>query len=434
MKKKLLLGFSVAVVGVAFWACGTGSVEALGDSDTNAQELFGYDPDALNTLVAAAKDSCAADSACVEAQQHAELIEIESSAAADSAAAGDSTVASSASVPASSAVAASSGAVAGSSAAVAGSSAAVAGSSTSTATSSAAIIVPTSSAAALGQPTCKASASEVDKGKSLTWTVGLIGATMTSWSWTFEGGGPSVETASGSKTATVTYNGPSGATKTTVVVGTSNGNKTAECYAQVNGAPITGCSCSVDASSSDLDVADGSASITWAVSGCAASGSTIESYTWDGGATGTSYTKKVTEKGEYSASVTVKSAEGSQKVVDCGSAKVKNSDDLQVTIEISGSSYPSAITVPNGGCIDVVGTWSNSGYSPTPHIQCERDPSGIIITYGGTEIGNSVGKNQGHCDSKSLGTISYTEESKTFFENICVELMSATSVNCKLVN
>lgn len=433
MKMKLLLGFSVVAMGAAFWACGTGSIEDLSAGDENARDLYGLDPDALDQLVAEAKKNCADDESCVAAQEKAEPIKIESSESEEepeSSAEGDSAGSdqkSSASTPKSSATPASSGATPASSASVAGSS-------TSTATSSAAIIVPTSSAAALGQPTCKASASEVDKGKSLTWTVGLIGATMTSWSWTFEGGGPSVGTASGSKTATVTYNGPSGATKTTVVVGTSNGNKTAECYAQVNGAPITGCSCSVDASSSDLDVADGSASITWAVSGCAASGSTIESYTWDGGATGTSYTKKVTEKGEYSASVTVKSAEGSQKVVDCGSAKVKNSSDLKVTIEISGSSYPSAITVPNGGCIDVVGIWSNSGYSPTPHIQCTGDDKGIVITYGGTEIGNSVGKNQGHCDSKSLGTISYTEETKTFFENICIELTAQSSVTCKLVN
>ncbi|MCQ2061304.1 MAG: hypothetical protein MJY47_06925 [Fibrobacter sp.] len=299
--------------------------------------------------------------------------------------------------------------------------------------SSAAIIVPTSSAAALGQPTCKASASEVSVNGSVAWTVELEGITMTSWSWTFEGGGPSIATST-NKMPIVTYAGPSGATKTTVVVGTSNGDKTAECYAQVNGAPITGCSCALDATSSDLDVADGSASITWAVSGCAASGSTIESYTWDGGATGSSYTKKVTEKGEYGASVTVVSADGVQKVVECDKARVANSDDLKVEMEISGSSYPSGITVSNGGCINVVGTWSISGYSPSPHLQCQGDSQGIIITYGGTEIGNSVGQNQGHCESKSLGTISYTEEPKTFFENICVALMSASSVSCRLVN
>lgn len=297
MKKKLLIGFSVVSICAAFWACGTGDIETVGMGDENARDLYGFDPDAMDQLVADAKKNCADDPKCVAAQENAEPIGSDDEDEGDEDNPGDEEDSSASSSPSSSGTTAGSyGAVAGSSAATGtssaatGTSSAATGSSSATATSSSA--TAKSSSSVYHDPTgtigggCKAVKNSIDKGGSTQWYYSRIGTVIPStYEWTITGG--SITTSTDSLTPAVTY-ASAGVYKATLLLnkGLSN-EKTITCAdsVTVKGEPVKNCVCTNDAKGTVFFKSGSPASVKWSVSGC--TGGNTFTYAWSGAATGT---------------------------------------------------------------------------------------------------------------------------------------------------
>lgn len=210
--------------------------------------------------------------------------------------------------------------------------------------------------------TCEPKQATIEKGATTTWTfvkltpAGMAGITAQKqalFTWTMTGSSEGTLSAlgkDGGDTASATYTA-SGDFTTSLEL--DNGNKIQCSPLHVNGAKITGCECSADAST--VDVASGSATAKWAVSGCKTD-ATITGYTWTG-ATGSeaSATATLTKKGESNApTVTVKNDDNTEVSVTCPAVKAtdSNAPDYEITEKNK------AIAVPSGSCakIQIAGT------------------------------------------------------------------------------
>lgn len=210
--------------------------------------------------------------------------------------------------------------------------------------------------------TCEPKQATIEKGATTTWTfviltpAGMAGITAQKqalFTWTMTGSSEGTLSAlgkDGGDTASATYTA-SGDFTTSLEL--DNGNKIQCSPLHVNGAKITGCECSADAST--VDVASGSATAKWAVSGCKTD-ATITGYTWTG-ATGSeaSATATLTKKGESIApTVTVKNDDNTEVSVTCPAVKAtdSNAPDYEITEK------DKAIAVPSGSCakIQIAGT------------------------------------------------------------------------------
>lgn len=212
---------------------------------------------------------------------------------------------------------------------------------------------------------CEPKPATIEKGATTTWTfvlltpAGMAGMTAQQqalFTWTMTGSSEGTLSALGKdrgNTASATYTA-SGDFTTSLEL--DNGNKIQCSPLHVNGAKITGCECSADAST--VDVASGSATAKWAVSGCKTD-ATITGYTWTG-ATGSeaSATATLTKKGESIApTVTVKNDDNTEVSVTCPAVKATDSSAPEYEITKPNET----ITIPAGSNISIAMGASNPG-------------------------------------------------------------------------
>lgn len=328
MQKKLMYGLALAAIaGGAFVACGSGDVSGVTSEDKG--NVFVYDSSYYVGRVETATNACASDAECAKKANNTVIEESSSSAEITEPGSSSAAVTSSASTEKSS-----------SSAVINFSSAST--SSSSTVVSSSSVEIQDDGTV---NGTCAPVPATINKGESTTWTftqvtpAGTAGA-KAAYEWTMPKSTERTANGTGLKTTTATYATESGTMTATLVV---DGN-TVTCSAlQVNGAAITGCSCTADAA--EVDINGASATASWKVTGCT-SDATITGYAWSTGVTGSDNTGSMTvsAKGEQTPTVTVSNAEGTKQEVTCGTVKV--TDSAAPEYEIDGKGIP----IPNGGC------------------------------------------------------------------------------------
>lgn len=313
MQKKWLIGLVAAgsLMGLGFMACGSGTIESPDDMDEtmiqtylegHAKEIAEEALDAYNEC----GELCATPSS--ESKPAPEPV---SSAAPSSS---------------------TSGGIIGSSSSIGG----------VIVSSSSAVVIPTptssSSQVVVSDGTvtgsCAPNPAVIDKGGSTNWTFTAAsappGVGTIAWvnqvnaaicQWAMPGSAEEGESKTcATKTAKATY-AASGKFPATLEV---DGNTLQCAPVQVNGAKIAGCKCTPDKTSPD--VADGSQTVTWTVTGCVTD-ATITGYQWTG-ATGTSEkaTAVVSEKGdEVTPSVVVSNDDNTEQEFACTSTKAINS-------------------------------------------------------------------------------------------------------------
>lgn len=317
MLKKCFFGLaSAALFGGMIAACGSGDISnSTTDDDTQLLLMKGEDGSSgYAGDIEMAVEACKLDASC--AQKMNGTVYVSSAAESSSSVAIVE--------PGSSAVAVSSSSVVTSSASINLSSAAV-----SVLSSSSAGLNLSSSATVEDNGTvngtCAPVPATISKGESTKWTFtpGITAQNNALFDWTMTGSTEGTFSATGSNggtTATATY-AASGSYGATLSV---DGN-TIQCSAlQVNGAAITGCTCTADAST--VDVASGSATATWTVSGCTTNAN-ITGYSWtDATGTGETATAAFTTKGQTIApTVEVSNDDNTKETFTCASVKAVDS-------------------------------------------------------------------------------------------------------------
>ena len=375
MNRKLLIGISSVGVAAGFWACGSGTVEPLDqDTDGFVQAMLETGSIDFAVQVKPSKEQCALDPVCSNeaARQQGAVLATESSS--------ELVVESSSSVAVSQAVQSSSSNI------FTFSSAGPIGPVSSSSSETTPVIVSSSSekevlpAGTFG--TCAPSPTTGELNTPVTWSftwdaqgsgVATAEIMKAEYAWTFAGEGASQTTASGSKSASVTYTVSGGKTASVNVTTSQHGMQSIQCKAlNVNGAKISGCKCvSVNVAP---DVFGGE-SAEWAVTGCTtAAPAQITSYTWTGAtaadATGLSASAPVTEKGQMvtGVSVSVANDDNSIEVVKCEDAKAIDSSKPDYLLEDQNT----AIALPAGSStlvLNLPANWHN-GTTGTCTFSC----------------------------------------------------------------
>lgn len=313
MKKKLFIGFaSVAAVGT-FWACGDGTINEWDEQDEITKASFiraDGDTTDLASMRKAAFSDCMANPDC-EAKYHDYLLDPTAYSSAE-----DQPVSSATGPTSSMSFPMSSSSI---------------NRTTKQSSSSRNIIDPGSSSAetvpVTGLGSCAPTKSPIDKGGSVTWdfTPNLASGTgmnefiQASYTWNFGDDG----TGTGMTSTAVSYTTPgSKAASVTVTIGLKS--ETVACKPlQVNGTPITGCTCEPTNIQPDVNAGE---SATWTAKGCTSSGATITGYTWIGAtadASGLIATAPVAAKGDVVSGVSfIAENDDSTKVtITCDDAK-----------------------------------------------------------------------------------------------------------------
>lgn len=362
MKKRYLGIALAALVGGAFVACGSGDVSKPTSEDEGNTVIF--DSSYYAGRINVADSLCKEDPVCsAKLNGTSSVAELSSSSSAEIVEPGSS--------PAS---------TSSSSAALLpmSSSTLINFSSASVPTSSATVGVSSSAIVDDGtlNGTCEPKPATIEKGATTTWTfvkltpAGMAGMTAQQqalFTWTMTGSSEGTLSALGKdrgNTASATYTA-SGDFTTSLEL--DNGNKIQCSPLHVNGAKITGCECSADAST--VDVASGSATAKWAVSGCKTDAK-ITGYTWTG-ATGSeaSATATLTKKGESIApTVTVKNDDNTEVSVTCPAVKATDSNAPEYEI----TKQDEAISLPAGSSTIIMNlpeSWHN-GTTGTCSFSC----------------------------------------------------------------
>lgn len=278
--------------------------------------------------------------------------------------------------------------------------------------------------------TCEPKPATIEKGATTTWTfvtltpAGMAGMTAQQqalFTWTMTGSSEGTLSALGKdkgNIASATYTA-SGDFTTSLEL--DNGNKIQCSPLHVNGAKITGCECSANAST--VDVASGSATAKWTITGCTTD-ATITGYTWTG-ATGSeaSATATLTKKGESIApTVTVKNDDNTEVSVTCPA--VKATDSSAPDYEITEKS--ALLSIPSGGCakIQVAGTI-------TVQHGWQSDNCSVSMTInGGTKKTDTITNcNCGWKDATKLST------SVSVGDEVCIEYTTSdNSMNLTVID
>lgn len=342
MKKRYLGIALAALVGGAFVACGSGDVSKPTSEDEGNTVIF--DSSYYAGRINVADSLCKADPVCsAKLNGKSSVAEVSSSSTGIV-------------EPGSSLAAASSSSAApfpgSSSTLINFSSASVPSSSATVGVSSSAIVDDGTL-----NGTCEPKPATIEKGATTTWTfvkltpAGMAGITAQKqalFTWTMTGSSEGTLSAlgkDGGDTASATYTA-SGDFTTSLEL--NNGNKIQCSPLHVNGAKITGCECSADAST--VDVASGSATAKWTITGCTTD-ATITGYTWTG-ATGSeaSATTTLTKKGESIApTVIVKNDDNTEVSVTCPAVKATDSSAPEYELDAIGTK----VEVPNGQCVSI---------------------------------------------------------------------------------
>ena len=305
-------------------------------------------------------------------------------------------------------------------------------------TSSSSLVVIVSSQSSGGiSGTCAPDPAIAELGGQVTWIFtkaatldpkDIIAATF---DWTFAAGSEPTFSGQGASALkkTVSYN-TSGSHTTTLSI---NGDTPMTCApVQVNGAPITGCECTVDNPSPDV-AAGGVA--TWSVTGCLTTAN-ISGYAWAGSPAvpTTTFAHTFTAKGEvFTPTLSVYNDDNTVQPVVCPEAKAVDATQPDYLLTFAEDKVdPVSIDVPNGACITVSGTWTNTGHIPPVKILCDlldaQEACSMSMSYGATS--NSL---QGSYSISNL-TLELGNASSNFVgsELVCVEFTGGSAARCKL--
>ena len=400
MKKRYLGIALAALVGGAFVACGSGDVSKPTSDDEML--VFGNDSTYYSAIIKDATASCTADPACAsKLNGTSSVAEESSSSSAEIVEPGSSPGSSSSAAP-----------LPGSSSTL------INFSSASVPASSATAGVSSSSIADDGtvNGTCAPVPATIEKGTATTWTftvdknLGMnivLKSSSVAYSWAMPNSEELSAEETGLKNTSATYK-KSGDFSATLVV---DGN-TVQCSPlHVNGAKITGCECSADAST--VDVASGSATAKWTISGCTTD-ATITGYTWTG-ATGseTSATATLSKKGESVApTVTVKNDDNMEVSVTCPAVKATDSSAPEYEIDKTG------VTIPSGSC----GTVTVAG-----NLRIEHAYVGTDCTVGLTIDGTIYKEETVTQCNVYYGKLSYDGVSVSAGQQVCVTVSGSAS-------
>ena len=381
MQKKLMYGLALAAIaGGAFVACGSGDVSGVTSEDKG--NVFVYDSSYYVGRVETATNACASDAECAKKANNTVIEESSSSAEITEPGSSSAAVTSSSSTEKSS-----------SSAVINFSSAST--SSSSTVVSSSSVEIQDDGTV---NGTCAPVPATINKGESTTWTftqvtpagmAGITAGAKAAYEWTMPKSTEGTANGTGLKTTTATYATESGTMTATLVV---DGN-TVTCSAlQVNGAAITGCSCTADAA--EVDIAGATATASWKVTGCT-SDATITGFAWSAGVTGSDNTGSMTvsAKGDVTPTVTVSNAEGTKQEVTCGTVKVTDSTNPGQEIKITSET----ITLQPG-------EYKVTSCSGGAQLCCFRVGDPQSFTWAGETCTAFGGDGWGSCGSKSCTT------------------------------
>ena len=227
----------------------------------------------------------------------------------------------------------------------------------------------------------------IQKGASVIWAVKLnpnntSGVTATdfvngSFSWDFGTAGmPATSTGRTSSAITYATSGTAGASVTASFKGGLVSETITCAPLQVNGDPITGCTCATEASSVDYT---SNPDVTWTVTGCT-SQSMLVSYLWDGIAgSGASYTKTFTTAAAGYAP-TLKVANEDNTVVDVTCPAVRVNEGPEYII----ADGQSKVELPAAGKYNVV-----IGYACHSDFYCNGNDGPVGGSVNGTPMESS---------------------------------------------
>ena len=205
----------------------------------------------------------------------------------------------------------------------------------------------TSSSAVVADPnawgTCAANSTtnSIKKGASIQWKVALdntkVTASMLSsmtYAWTFQDGTPATATVQKSATSPSVSYSTSGIKSASVTLTNGGQTNTIQCTPlNVTGAEVSGCTCTPSATQVDVAV---SGDVTWTVSGCKSTDQTF-SYEWSDGLIGqASAGGRLSTKGTYAPTVTVKNSDNGMQTVTCGAVTAIDGNHPDYIIKTAG--------------------------------------------------------------------------------------------------
>ena len=419
MKKKLLIGLSSVGLAAGFWACGDGTVEPLNEAtDGYVKAMLETQSIDFATQVADAKKKCAEDPACenemAKAQGSAVVISAESSDPLSSSS-GISPLSSSSSMTI---FKFSSGGDVG-----------------LQSSSSAPSVVVSSSSVEEEKPMegmgrCFPSATTAEQGAAVTWSIEWNKQVVTDqdlfqspkYNWTFDDGAtPATATT---KSASVSYS-KSGPHSASVAVSVANGTKksTLVCdkTVNVNGAPITGCKCTVTGGATSVDF-NTTPEVSWSVGTTCQSTVSPLVYEWDGVVGETAFTKEFSAAvNSYAPKLKVSHSDNTIVEVQCPAVKITDGPEYKV------SAVGDTIKVPNEGCVTLAGTALSNG----KNVRCTHGWQTSSCTYTISAGTTTVKQTQDNCNispGDPLAVSAIQANNATF----CVSGTGIESVVCKV--
>lgn len=229
-----------------------------------------------------------------------------------------------------------------------------------------------------------------------------------SYEWSFEGA-PTVNAGDkvNANSAHLTY-ANSGSYGASVIVSMPDGaTETIACSPiQVNGDPITGCSCTTDV----VGTVDFQATpnVSWKVSGCK-SNSAINSYTWEGTAGTETYTHTFTKATDgFAPKLVVGNADKTVQSVTCPAVRVSDGPEYAFHITRTGGQTKvkeTSLSIPDGGCMVINYTFEPSydGDKPSVRVSCEAGRSSCDVD---VQVNNQ-------CPSDVSLTLTYGTQTKS---------------------
>lgn len=376
MKREFLYGIAlVTLLGGTFVACGDGDVTKLNPAD--ADNALMYDTTYYNGQISSAMAACEADPVCEAKMNGTSYAQVSSSSS--EAVTPDPTPDSSAGSSSSTVSSSSIGSLNSSSSSIT----IINPSSTSGSSSSGTI--SSSSAQESLSGSCAPVPATINKGETTTWTfspkgtAGLNLSMTANFVWKLDGSTEQTSSGVGAKTATATYTKADSYTASVVI----NDTLSLTCSElQVNGAAITGCECTPDVTTADVEGGAKPATVTWTVSGCKTDAN-ITTYEWTDAnsvATGTSATATIDKKGTTTPTVKVSNDDGTTAEFTC--AAFTATDSKAPEYEITDQT---GYTVEAGTYSMLYACSSASEYYQPPVVV--SDASGnwtaISVTYSG---------------------------------------------------
>ena len=375
MNKKLLIALSSIGLAAGFWACGEGAVEPMnGDDDFVKAMLPTID---FSIQVKSSKEQCSLDPICSNeaAREQGAALAAESSS--------ELLVVTSSSEGLSQAVQSSSSNLFTFS---------NAGPFGQVSSSSQSVPVVTSSSSEESLPagtfgTCAPASATSELNTPVTWTfswdtkasgVGVTEIQAAKYEWSFAGEGASQTTASGSRTASVSYSKSGGKTASVTIQTSQHGLQTVVCKAlNVNGAPISGCQCATEAKSVDFTATP---DVVWTVSGCKSSVMPLI-YEWDGVVGTESYTKTFTAaQAGYTPTLRVSHADNTIITVsNCPAVKTTNGPEYSITKQDVKVQLPAG---ESNVVIDLPDGWHGAGNTGNCTLRCDDAGQPVTITVG----------------------------------------------------